>query len=70
MTTRTEAPKLITAGCAIRRCDQPARYNFVIQGHPNGDVTLSYCHNHTTFAPGHWDDSPIPYSITITGPIA
>ena len=70
MATKSPAPQLIDATCAIRRCDEPARYNFVIAGHPNGDVARSYCHNCMTFTSGHWDDSPTPYSITITGPIA
>jgi len=70
MATKITAPKLIEAICHIRRCEEPARYNFVITGHPNGDVACSYCHNCMTFTPGHWDDSPTPYSITITGPIA
>jgi hypothetical protein len=61
-------PKLINEVCHIRRCEEPARYNFVTTGHPNGDIAASYCHEHHQHA-GHWDDSPVPYSITITGPI-
>lgn len=62
-------PRLIEAICHIGRCSEPARYNYVISGHPNGDIAVSYCHDHTTFAPGHWDDSPEAYTITITGPL-
>jgi len=62
-------PRLIDAICHIRRCEEAARYNYIVVGHPNGDIAASYCHNHMTFTPGHWDDSPMPYSITITGPI-
>lgn len=70
MAANTTIPELINATCAIQRCNEPARYNFIITGHPNGDVAKSYCHNHMTFTPGHWDESPAPYSITITGPIS
>lgn len=59
---------LIDQTCRIKRCDKPARYNFVVAGHPNGDIRASYCDFHITVAPGHWDDSPVPYSITVTGP--
>ena len=69
-TTKAAAPKLIDAICHIRRCSEPARYNYVTTGHPNGDMAASYCHEHTTFTAGHWDESPTPYGITITGPIA
>lgn len=68
MNKKTTAPKLLNEVCAIRRCDEAARYNFVTTGHPNGDVAASYCNEHHQHA-GHWDDSPTPYRITITGPI-
>jgi hypothetical protein len=61
--------KLINAICRIRHCDYPARYNYVTTGHPNGDTAVSYCDFHATVTQGHWDESPVPYSITITGPI-
>lgn len=70
MTNRKNAaPKLIDAICRIRRCDEAARYNYVVNGHPNGDVAASYCAEHIRERGGHWDDSPAPYSITITGPL-
>jgi hypothetical protein len=65
---KNTASKLLNEVCAIRRCDEAARYNFETQGHPNGDVAVAYCHNHSTMTPGHWDESPTPYSITVTGP--
>lgn len=68
-TQNTQTPSLIEQVCRIKRCSAPARYNFVTTGHPNGDIAASYCHNHVTFTPGHWDESPTPYSITITGPL-
>lgn len=66
------APTLINHVCRINRCHEPARYNFVIVGHPNGDVACSYCWEHAKQSGGigHWDESPTPYTITITGPIA
>ena len=69
--SKTQAPKLINQICTIRRCEEAARYNFVIVGHPNGDVACSYCTTHARECAGvgHWDESPRPYSITVTGPI-
>lgn len=64
---KNSASQLIDQICRIKRCDEPARYNYVIVGHPNGDVACSYCHEHYP-THGHWDESPTPYSITITGP--
>lgn len=63
------ASNLIDAICHIRRCEEPARYNYVIEGHPNGDIAASYCNGHIRERGGHWDESPTPYSITITGPL-
>lgn len=67
---KNTASQLIDQICRIKRCDEPARYNFVIVGHPNGDVACSYCWEHarSSAGVGHWDESPTPYSITITGP--
>lgn len=65
-----ENNSLINPVCTIRYCDAPARYNFVIVGHPNGDVACSYCWEHARESAGigHWDASPRAYSITVTGP--
>lgn len=69
MKVKTATPRLIDATCRIRRCEEPARYNYVVNGHPNGDIAASYCNGHIRARGGHWDESPAPYSITITGPI-
>jgi hypothetical protein len=60
--------KLIDQTCRINRCDEAARYNLVMSGHPNGDYAASYCAEHVKQKAGHWDESPTPYSITVTGP--
>lgn len=54
--------------CTIARCVRPATWNVTTDGHPNapGAQALAYCTGHL-FAPT-WEDSPTPYSITITGP--
>jgi len=64
-----ERGRLIDPICRIRHCAAEARYNLVTAGHPNGDVAVSYCAEHIRSAPGHWEDSPASYSITVTGPI-
>lgn len=64
-----ERPRLIDCTCRIRHCDADARYNLVMAGHPNVDIAASYCAKHIQEKWGHWDESPAPYSITVTGPI-
>jgi len=68
-TKKSARPKLIDAICRIRHCTELARYNYVLNGHPNGDIAASYCREHIRERGRHWDESPVPYSITITGPI-
>jgi hypothetical protein len=66
---KNTAPKLIDQICRLNRCSEPARFNYVIEGHPNGDSAASYCGQHINERAGMWTESPKPYKITITGPI-
>lgn len=54
--------------CQIKRCDQPAIWQVITEGHPNARPVLTerYCNAH--LFPAAWADSPVVYTITISGP--
>ena len=56
--------------CAIKRCQDQARWTVSIVGHPNatGPVVADYCTPHAQ-ADTLWEDSPRPYTVTVTGPL-
>lgn len=60
----------MTTPCTIQRCTNPARWTVTIADHPNmaAAQTWDYCAEHVHSQAEVWDDSPTPYSITITGP--
>lgn len=54
--------------CQIARCNDPALWVVATEGHPNvtNVMVQSYCTAHV-FVPT-WDESPVTFKITITGP--
>lgn len=54
--------------CKITRCDQPARWTVTSTGHPNGDFSGHYCRDHVGQKVPTWNDSPTPYTVTVSGP--
>lgn len=56
--------------CTIARCDRPALWTVTIDGHPNAHhLVARYCTEHATGkAATLWEDSPVPYRVTVEGP--
>lgn len=62
---------LVNKVCATNRCDLPARWTVTVEGHPNatGVFVTSYCVKHARMNAGTlWEDSPVPYRISVEGP--
>ena len=56
--------------CQLTICDQPATWTLTIEGHPNtkGKTSAPYCADHIKGQVNPWDESPTPYTVTISGP--
>jgi hypothetical protein len=54
--------------CAVRHCQEIARWTVTISEHPNAAKTVArYCTHHASRL-ALWENCPVPYTVTVEGP--